>query len=155
MAKLPPFPIRNTLTGVGGYVSSLWSNWFTALRDAINLVPARVFSVRREAQGAAISSTTALTVPETGVYRMTYQARITQAATVSSSLTVTLEWVDGGVTCSQSGAAITGNLVTTVQSGSIVVYADSASAITYSTAYASVGATSMTYALSVFVEQVP
>jgi len=36
-----------------------------------------------------------------------------------------------------------------------VVYADAATTITYATAFASVGATTMAYALSVVVEQLP
>lgn len=155
MAKLPPFPLRNPLTVVNGYVSTLWRDWFTALRDLLNTAPARVFSTHLTAQNTSLTTTTALTVPETGIYRLSYTARITQAATVSSSLTVTLGWTDTGVACSQAGAAMTGNTTTTVQSGSVVVYADAGSPVTYSTTRASVGATSMTYALAVLIEQVP
>lgn len=155
MAKLPPFPLRNVVTEPTRLLSSLWRDWFTALRDLLNTAPARVFSTHLTAQNTSLTTTTALTVPETGIYRLSYTARITQAATVSSSLQLTLSWTDTGVACSQAGAAMTGNTTTTQQSGQIVVYADAATAITYSTAYVSAGATSMAYALAVVVEQLP
>ena len=155
MAKLPPFPLRNVVTEPTRFLSSLWRDWFTALRDAIHLAVARAASTSVTAQSAAISSTTAHAVTETGLYRVSYRARITTAATVSSSLTVTVGWTDTGVACSQAGAAMTGNTTTTQQSGQVVVYADAATAITYSTAYVTSGATSMAYALAVVVEQLP
>lgn len=155
MAKLPPFPLRNVVTEPTRLLSSLWRDWFTALRDLLNTAPARVFSTHLTAQNTSLTTTTALTVPETGIYRLSYTARITQAATVSSSLQLTLSWTDTSVLCAQSGAAITGNLVTSQQSGQIVVYADAASAISYSTAYAANPATSMTYALTLVIEALP
>lgn len=90
-----------------------------------------------------------------GYYRVSYYARITQAASVSSSLTVTIGWIDGGVPQTLSGAAITGNTPTTVQSGSAgLIHADSGLGITFSTTYVSVGGTPMQYALNVIAEQV-
>jgi hypothetical protein len=65
---------------------------------------------------------------------------------------VTLAWVDGGVTCTFSGAAITGNTTATTQSGTIMVNSDGASAVSYSTTWASVGAPSATYQLTVIAE---
>jgi hypothetical protein len=50
---------------------------------------------------------------------------------------------------------MTGNTTATVQNGSILIHADQSSTVTYATAYASVGATTMTYSLSVRLEQVP
>ena len=78
----------------------------------------------------------------------------TRAATASSSLTITLSWTDTGVVMSQSGAAITGNLTTSGQTGSTLVYSSGASPITYATTYSSTGATTMVYKIGLVLEQV-
>jgi hypothetical protein len=89
-----------------------------------------------------------------GLYRLTYYTRITQAATTSSSLTVTLDWQDGGVAPSISGAAITGNTTTTIQSNTVLVRIDGSSPVRYSTTYSSVGATPMKHSLYITLEEV-
>lgn len=155
MVILPPFPSRNTVVEPSRILASLWRDWLSVLRDRANLSPVRVASVRAVAQSAAVAATTAYTVANSGLYRATWAARITQVATVSSSLAVTINWTDNAVVCSQTGSAMTGNLVTTQQSGQVVFYADAASVVTYSTAFASVGAQTMNYALSIVVEALP
>lgn len=87
-----------------------------------------------------------------GVYRLSWYARITQAATTSSSLTVSFGWTQNGVGLPGSGAALTANATTATQSGNAVVRSDAATTLTYSTTYVSVGATSMQYALTIFAE---
>jgi hypothetical protein len=121
----------------------------------LNKTPRRTNNVDLTDQAAAIAATDMGSTPRAGLYRLTYYARITQAATTSSSLTVTLDWTDGVVNPSYSGAAITGNTTTTTQSGSQTFLVDARSAINYSTAYASVGATPMQYALSLYLEELP
>jgi len=89
-----------------------------------------------------------------GLYRVSTYMRITTAASTSSSLTITIGFTDGSVNCIFAGAALTTNTTASVQCNTFVLRADPASPITYRTAYASVGATAMRYALSVVVEQV-
>jgi hypothetical protein len=55
---------------------------------------------------------------------------------VNGSLTVSIGNTDQGVTCSQTGPALTSNSVNLPQSGSFMVYADRNSIITYATTYA-------------------
>jgi hypothetical protein len=104
--------------------------------------------------GGSISSTTLLAdTGSAGVFRVSWFLRITQAATTSSSVAVTVGFTDG-VALTISGTAVTGNTTTTIQQQSVIVRCDAASAITYSATYSSVGATPMQYALSVAVERV-
>lgn len=89
-----------------------------------------------------------------GLYRITWYARITTVASVSSSLTVTIAWTDDAVSLSYAGAAITGNTITTTQTASILLETDANSPITYETTYATVG-TTMVYKLDVALEKIP
>jgi hypothetical protein len=138
-----------------GLMTRAWVSWLTALVSRLQQAAGVLNVVSLTDQSAAISPTdVAVQSIATGLYRLTWYARITRAATTNSSLTVTIGWTDGTVSCTTSGAAITGNTTTTIQSGTVLVQADSASPLTYSTAYSSTGATSMQYALSVVTEQV-
>lgn len=133
--------------------------WLAALVLRVNLSPERVGLVRLATQAAAIATVAIPIVPveqplEAGLYRVSWYARITRAATASSSLTVTIGWTDGGVACTASGAAMTGNTTGTVQSGSLLVRADASSTLTYAAAYATSGATTMQFGLELVVERV-
>lgn len=110
--------------------------------------------ITKSNQTASIVAATAYTVTQTGLYRVSYRQRVTTPGTVSSSLTATIGWREGGVTQSQSGAAMTGNTTTTQQNGTLFVRADSGTLITYGFAYASVGGTVMVYNADVAVELV-
>ena len=105
-------------------------------------------------QSAAIGLTALLAQGSFGVYRVSWVVRVTQAATTSSSLAVTVANTDGGVNVQQVGPALGGNTITSVQSGSFLVRADAATAISYAVAYTSVGATPMLYTISVVIETV-
>lgn len=89
-----------------------------------------------------------------GLYRVTWYARITRAATTSSSLVVTFSWTDGGIACSTSSAALTGNTTSTSGTGSALMNIDQASPVSYSTTYGSVGATTMQHSLAIVLETI-
>ena len=154
MAQLPPFPTRDAVVDPTRMLSRVWGYWLTAVRDLLSVAAARVASVRLTAQAAAITTTAALAVVTTGLYRVSSVLRITQAATSSSSATVTIGWTDTGVALTQAFAAVTGNTVTTTQSSSVVIAADALTSVTYAVAYANVGATPMQFSVSVLVEEV-
>jgi hypothetical protein len=136
-----------------GFVDLPWILWFQEWQSRLLASPERLASMTLTGQAASIASSPISTgILAAGLYRLSYYARVTQAATVSSSLTVTFGWTDGGVTCTASGAAMVGNTTATAQSGAFVVHADQAAALTYSTTYASVGGVSMEYQLTVLVE---
>jgi hypothetical protein len=133
-----------------------WLRWFNSVAQAFSATAASVGRVSATAQAAAIT-TTAVNTPSlgTGLYRVNVYARVTVAATTSSSLGVTIQWVDDGVTCSATIGPVTGNLTTTILQGEVIINIDKASVISYATTYASVGATAMAYKLVLSVEDLP
>lgn len=161
-ATLPPLPTNAPLLELGldgkasEYLSSEWYQWLFAQASRVQQAPPVLGTpTRLTAQGAAIG-VTSLTLPALngGIYRVSWTARITQAATVSSSLTVSIGYTETALSLTQAGAAITGNTTTTVQSGVAIFQADPSAPITFSTAFASVGATPMLYRLSITCEQI-
>lgn len=130
--------------------------WLLSMTTQMDKAPTVTAHSALTAQSATVNPT-ALPIGSVvqGVYRVAYHLRITRAATTSSSATVTIGYTDNGVSCTQAGAAATGNTTTTVQSGVFLLTTDGASAITYAVAYASVGATAMQFKLDVTAELVP
>ena len=136
--------------------SKTFIEWITsALVTPVETAAQRLAAVSVSGQSASIGTTAIPTAALTaGLYLVSYYARITQAGTVSSSLTVTLHWTESTLALTVTGAAMTGNTTTTVQSGTHLVRIDASSPVSYSTTYASVGATAMQYRLDVVLERV-
>lgn len=127
--------------------------WLLSLTGRVQQSPQVLSPVVLTTQAASIGATPIpLAALAPGTYRVSYYARITQAATINSSLAVTLQWTDGGIGQTATFAAIVGNTTATSQNGSIVVNIDQATSLTYSTVYASAGATPMQYALTIVPE---
>ena len=137
-----------------GMVTQPWVDFFTDQEQLGSLAPSRVVEVDLTAQDASIAATdmTGGTLPG-GWYRLTYYFRITTAASVSSSLQLTIDWNEGGVTPSFTGVAETGNTTTTYQTGTLFFPVTNLSAVRYSTTYASVG-TPMDYLLHLNLEAI-
>ena len=158
---LAEVPFRSmVLTDVRNLLTREWIRYLQSVVNVVNNAARQRALVSLTTQSAAISTTTIDTgTLDPGGYRVSYSARISRAASTSSSLTVTLSWRDGDVAQSQSGAAMTGNSTTTQQNGTFLVHngtnASSANdVIKYATAYASSGGTTMQYSLFVLVEQI-
>lgn len=146
-------PERNDPTGIWAMGQS-WVNWIIrSLMKRVSMT-AVVLKVAEVSANAAIA-TTPLELPliADGEYRLSWYLEITTAAATSSSVTVTLSWTHNAKSLSLSGAAVTSNTTTSVQSGSIVIQADANSALNYATAYASNAASQMVYTLVVVAEQ--
>ena len=154
--NLAPFPIRTGVTmDPTRLLTRPWVAWLTELVQKVDNDPTIVSSVSLTGKSASISATTfTRALSAAGVYRIGYFARITTAASTSGSLTVTIGGVNGGVTCSLAGSAITGNTTTTVQSGNVYLQSDASTNLTYTTTYASSGGTAMVYSLWMTVERV-
>lgn len=152
-----PAPTRDGVVNpkAGNILTPSWERWFDRLPDTLAAIPSILKSVALDDQGAAITATD-LTggLLSKGSYRVTYHARISRAATTSSSLTVTIAWTEGGVAQSVVGAAMTGNTTTTKQSDVFMIRSDAGTAVTYAAAYASVGATTMEFSLDLSFEQI-
>jgi hypothetical protein len=153
---LSQVPFRSPmLEGVRETITREWVRYLQSIVDVLNLAARRLDSVAKTAQGASLSATALDTgTLNPGVYRVSYSARITRAASTSSSLTVTMGWTDGAVAQSQAGGALTGNTTTTQQNTTMFIHLDQSTSITYATTYASSGGTTMQYALYVVAEQV-
>ena len=123
-------------------------------------------------QSATITATALYTPTVTGMFRVTYYAKVTTAASTSSVLGgatgFVLGYTDGGDSVAQnltlpetgqSGNSITiangntGNTTTTATYGTATVYAKAGVAITYAFGYTSVGGTAMVYELHIKLEQ--
>ena len=141
---LSQVPFRTPiLTGFRELVTREWVRYLQAAIDVLNNAARKLSLVSQTAQAASLS----------------YTARITRAASTSSSLTVTISWMDGDVAQTQSGAAMTGNATTTQQNGSFLIHNGPNSVATndvvkYATTYASSGGTTMQYSLYVLIESV-
>src|SRR5215813_4997807 len=141
------------LPGYG--LSREFGNWFqTSIVAPVSSATRSLSPVRLTNQSASIATTPipTATLPA-GLYRVSYYAAITTADAVSSSLTVTLSWTESANTKSLSGAAITGNTNTTVQSSTALIEIDG-SPVSYSTSYASNTPEQMKYRLSVLLETI-
>jgi hypothetical protein len=155
LAPTPEFVVERPVyrESISGRVTQAMRYWLLSLADRLNRTAEILGTVSLTTKSASLSATT-ISVPTLapGVYRLSAAARITTAATTSSSLTVTFGWTQA-VACTVSSAAITGNTTATTGSLVAIVRADEATALTYATTYASSGGTAMVYRLDVAVEQ--
>lgn len=149
-------PRTNPVVGAQGTINQKWDGWLQSLVAAVNQAPQQVVALALDQQHASISATALPTQGwAAGVYRLSYSLVIQTVGSISSSVTPTVGWTLGGVSFSQSGAALTTNLTTSQQNGSVLFQIDASTDITYSVAYASNAAGSMKYALTVRLEQLP
>jgi hypothetical protein len=157
--------LANPLT-IPGKVSS-----FNGISTVSGGVPAEYATVDLTAQQAAITSTLLYAPTATGLYRVSYYAKVTTAASVSSILGGTtglvLTFTDGSDSVAQTaftlpednqaGTALsvgTGNTTNTTQAtlqGSAVIFALTGVNITYAFGYTSSG-TAMQYELHIKLE---
>ena len=154
MSRLQDMPVRDAVVNKDGSIAEPWRLYLRQQSSEVASAPTRQGQTALTAQAASLSATAVPVTVTDGLWRLSFYARLTQAATTSSSLIVTLKWTDGGVLCGLSGAAITGNTTDSVQSGTALVRADGNTSLLYQTTYASVGATPMQYQLDVVAERV-
>lgn len=133
-------------------VTKIWENWLRSLVTRAQAAGNIVAQIAAVAQAASIALTPLIASPSAATYRVTYRFRVTQAATTSSSLTFTVTTTDGAIVCTNPSAAYALNLTNQPQTGSFLVRSDAGAPISYSTIYASVGATPMQYSLDVTCE---
>jgi hypothetical protein len=134
-------------------------------------MPAILAKVDSTNNSAAISATNLYTIPVsfgvyTGVYRVSFYAKISQAATTSSTLGGTngfqLIYTDADSSSSvttpsslfSTGFSLTANTTSTVLYGTHVINVKDNSTIQYQMDYSSVGGTPMKYVLHIRVEAI-
>jgi len=136
-----------------GTMSDAWVDYMSRLVQTVQASATRIESATKTTQAASISATDISAGNlKAGLYRITFHARITDPATVSSSLTVTLSWTDGGVAQTEASKAETGNTTATRIHGAFLIHVDAGSPVRYATTYASVGGNAMEYRLDVVLE---
>jgi uncharacterized membrane protein len=134
-------------------ITKAWNEWFRSVVTRAQDAAVALVTIALSAQTASLGLTTLIPVAAAGLYRVSYRFRVSTAASVSSSLDVTVSTTEGGIACQQTSAAYTGNATNRPQSGAFLVKADAATPIQISTAYASVG-TPMVYELDYVAEQI-
>lgn len=151
-----PLNVNEPLVYENRRPSKTFIDWVTSLVLDIDAAPARLNTPYTVTNQTASIGATALPTESlsSGLYSVTFYARITTAAAVSSSLTVTLLWTENGDALSTSFPAITGNTTLTADSGTFLMSIDAASPLSFSTTYASVGVPVMAYSLSLVAQQV-
>lgn len=166
MSLIAPPPLNNSIIETDEtkpsrrdpfYVAKGWIAWLqNSLVPRVQNAPQLLKAVSLTNKSASIGATALpLGIIPAGRYRIDYFIKVSQAATVSSSLTVTLGFSVDGTACTQTAAAVTGNTIATTQSGSIFIRIQSNSAITYAVLYASVGGTPMKFTFDIDVTQQP
>jgi hypothetical protein len=156
---LSQVPFRTPiLQGFREGITREWVRYLQSIVDILNVAARKLALTSLTGQTASLSATALDTgALDPGVYRVSYAARITTAASTSSSVTITISWMDGNVAQTQSGAAMTGNATTTQQNASFLIHVgpntlSSNDVVKYATTYASSGGTAMQYSLYVMVE---
>lgn len=149
--SVPPLISGASIADRQGRVTTLFRAVWQVLVDGFAQAPT-ADTLEKTAQTDALSATAVYTTTAPGWYRISYIARVTVPDGVSSSLTVTVGWTESAQALTLSGTAITGDAVTSVQSGTLFVYADAACDLTIATAYASNTANKMTYSLRATAE---
>ena len=140
------------------YFSQEIVDWLLEQQQRSQDSPERVATVSLTAQSASIGVTAIPSATLTaGTYRVSTFFRVTTAATTgaaTSSLLVTITFTSGGITCTFSGTARTGNTTATVDSNVFYLLIDGSTPISYSTTYASNTAGQMQYLLEIALEAV-
>ncbi len=128
-----------------------------------NGVPGEIATVDLTAQSAALSAKSILaSLPASGMYRVTWVAKVTTAATTSSTLggstgfqVIYTDADDStaSVTSPSVSGGPTGNALTTQWSGSVLINGKTGTGVTCNFGYTSSGATPMQYAIHIKLEQ--
>ncbi len=157
MAKIAGLPRTSKLVTKDAKIDEDWDQYLQRWLLALNSTTQQ-FAVATDTNAAATVATTDFpTTAELpgGLYQVTYALWLTQAATVSSSLTFTVTWTNNSQTLSQSGAALTSNTLTSQQNGVITFHIDPSTMVSYTLTYASNGGTPMHYSYDVRLSAVP
>jgi hypothetical protein len=152
--QLSPIPADVAIVTREGLALLFFHLRWQELQDGINVVPAAgLLSYRGAAAlGAALGTTTIFTTRVAGRYRISYYTRKTVADGVSSSLTATIGWLEGGVPLTEAGTVLNVDNTGQYDSKTRDVYADAGVNLTIATAYASNTPGNMRYSLDASVE---
>lgn len=150
-----PMPLETPLVNPDRTIEfNAWVQYFAQREQQLSEAARRVVDVALTSQATAIGATALDIGTSAALYRVSVIARITQVATTNSSLTPTFRWTTGGVAVSRTYTALTGNTTSTYLVDTFPVRVDSATSLTYETAYSTSGAQAMQYSLEMAVERI-
>lgn len=153
MANPEPIPTDPWVRPSKWTLSDKAFDWLLNLSTVISRCATRLGSVVTfTAQVASIGLTAMAGTASGGRFRVTVTLYIEQAATTSSSVTVTLSFVRNGIARTATTTAIVNGTATT--SWTQVFLLDSDAGLSYSATYASVGATPMKFGGTVLTEAI-
>ncbi len=152
---LSPIPGGVAITDKAGVITTFFRLRWQELIDRFRFTPS-VANTTVTGQAAAIGTTTLYTAVTAGLYRVSWYLRKTLADGVSSSLQVTIGFLDLGQAESVTGAALTTDTNAAFQSGNVqLIRCDANSDITGEVAYASNTPGAMQFDAAFTVEFVP
>ena len=152
---LAPIPLGTPIVGGDGTITPFFRQRWQDVSDGWGQT-ASAQRVRLADQTGAIAATTLLTVVAAGLYRVSWYLRTTRADGVSSSVAVTLGFVDvDGVVLTYPGAALAGDVVTGWQGVVVPIRCGAPTDVTIATAYDSNTPGALRYDLEVSVEFLP
>jgi hypothetical protein len=150
-----PIPHYDPVVKPDRFLTEAWERWFDQLQIIIEASAVRVASVNLTDQDASIVPTEFTDGGlDSGLYRVSYYARITIPGPIGSTLTISFSWTDGGLTYTFTGAAIPGTTTASYQSETQLIHVDALSPVQYF-AEVSVGAAPpLQYNLYITLEEV-
>lgn len=138
-----------------GNISTFFRKWLLALTQLLQAaVVVQGTALTKATQNAALVTTTLWTTTQAGLYRVTYTVRVVAVDGVSSSVQVTIGWLDGGVAQTQIGATVNGDTTVSRDQTSLPMFVDANSTITIAASYASNTPGQMKYTLRAIAELV-
>lgn len=148
-SQIEPMPVQSPVIDPQTLrMTGPWETWLLlSLLVRIQQSSPVVGSIALLTQAAAIGVTSLIPLANAALYRVNVYAQVTQAATVSSSLNVSVLSTYKGAAITQTLVAATGNTVGTILVGSFLVRSDAGQILSFTAAYASVGATPMQFDL--------
>jgi hypothetical protein len=152
----PPPTIAPVTSPKTGALTTDWTRWLLGLFGTVS-AQATVLGTRINLtkQAASIGLTPFPTPALSGgLIRVSWYLRITTIDPVSSAINVTIGYTESHLALSIASTPLTGNTLSTVQTGTVLVMTDQGSAITYRTTYASNTPGTMQYRFAAVVEQV-
>jgi hypothetical protein len=152
---LGPIPLGAPIVERDGTITAFFRQRWQDVGDGWTETPTKQ-GVSLGARTGAVATTAVWTTQQAGVYRVSWYLRKTRADGVSSSVAVTLGFVDvDGQALSITGGALTPDSVGAWQGVTIPIRCLAPSDITIAVAYASATPGQMRYDLEVKVEFLP
>jgi hypothetical protein len=142
-----------------GTIADRAYTWLRDLKDTVGSSPTQattpIVFEGATAKNAAIGLTSIpADVLGGGYYRITTWLRLTVAAGVSSSVTITIHFNSGAIVCTFPLTALTANAVNAPVSDTRLLKIDGGSPVSYSVAYASNPAAAAFYEMALHLERV-